>query len=84
MVLRSNPLPGRAQHSGEISSGVYIQGVPTPLSPVQIQASLLTFLWIRMPELDVSDGSQLFPVPHIPTQPHLIMTTSSKPQFPHL
>lgn len=43
MVLRSNPLPGRAQHSGEISSGVHIQGVPTPLSPVQIQASLVDF-----------------------------------------
>lgn len=71
----------RAQHSGEISPGVYIQGAPTPLSPVQIPASLLTLLWTRMPEADVSDISQLFPYPN---QPHPIMTTLPEPQFPHL
>lgn len=70
----------RAQHSGEISPGVDIQGAPTPLSPVQVPASLLTLLWTRMPEADVSDISQSFPYPN---QPHLIMTTPPEPQFPH-
>lgn len=58
-------LPLEGFNTQEKSSQEFTSTLYPTLSALQTWASLLILLWTRMPELDVSDVSQLFPAPHI-------------------